>query len=1293
MTAGPANDSWVASVHRTAGDKEPLGAAVIIDTRRALTAAHVVLHRGAVAEELWVAFPKAHPPVYQRCRVESLVLAEHVEDVDLALLVLAGDVPAGVWPARLLCPSATRLVNRRWWAFGFPDRQQWGDSAGGKVDETLGYGSIRLATESASPLASGFSGGGLWSPDYEAVVAVVSDSRAVSGGGRAITLFEADRCFPGQRLRRLADSWSTEQAGQLALASWGWTLRTDPEGRRHWRPRARGVSVDTERGHRFRGRAAALKAITAWLDRDEPDQRVLVVTGSPGVGKSAVLGRVVTSADPGIRAALPADDEAWKATPGSVACAVHAKGKTALDVATEIARAASAALPDTLADFEPDLRAALTERPGTPRARFNVVIDALDEATSPAEARGIVARVVLPLVNGCAGLGAQVVLATRRGDDEGELIPLFGSAAHVVNLDSPEFYAERDVVEYAKATLQLLGDPRPGNPYADGAVAGPVAAAIARRSAHSFLIAGLIARTHALHDAEPVDPAALTFPPEVKHALDAYTSRLPGIGGLPAAAALTALAFAEAPGFDVELWALAIRTLAGAEVTAGELLAFAHSSAANFLVESDDRHEVFRLFHQALDDTLLGERSDLRTDHRALTRAFMGFVEPVPPYLARSLAGHAARGGVLKELLCRTPFVLHADLARVIVAASVDSSPAVRACLRLIRLTPMAAAAGPAERAAMFDLTAVVADLPRMRALASRDAPYRAEWAEVRPRFDEAVLLGHGGRVTAVTSFVMAGRTLLASSGVDGTIRLWDPATGLPVHAPIRTPVGSMLAMSAVTLKGRVLLAAIDFRHDFRLWDPATGQPVDCALTRVQEGGEYLCTLPQGDDDLVAVAGHSGDLTVWDLVTGQPVGSSSHLREDIRGLSYLARHDWLVTATYDSRIDIWDAGTKRLLHTLDGVHQANAICAFSLDDPVLLAVGDLSGRLHLRDGHLSGHTDLITDICVFTLEDRTLLATASADGSIRLWDPLQRELPLHDPVHGSCALLLHERVLLADIGDPGKVRLRDPAGGRTARFAAGHPLSLQTFAHALLIITEPLGFRVWDPATGEPATALIPLTPQAVEPIDARSLAVVADEIGQVVDRETGKRRLLRPSRFARPLGDVAALCVCTVNGKPLIATAHHHGEVRLWDATTGRPAGRPLLGHGAGARDVCAFVLKRQVLLASASWDRTVRMWDPATSRAFGSVLTGHSDVVSAVCALTLGGRVLLASGSADATVRVWDPAAGTCLLTVPVHDAVRKCAWLGGLLIVYGKGGGILAIRPSELLHAPPRPDHLIS
>jgi Cdc6-like AAA superfamily ATPase len=125
----------------------------------------------------------------------------------------------------------------------------------------------------------------------------------------------------------------------------------------------------------------------SWLDRAAPDRRVLVVTGSPGVGKSAVLGRIVTTADAAIRKSLPPGDKAVRASLGSVSYAVHAKAKTALEVAEEIARAASTRLPDEAGDLAPNVRDALGERGGR---RFNVIIDALDEAASPAQARAII---------------------------------------------------------------------------------------------------------------------------------------------------------------------------------------------------------------------------------------------------------------------------------------------------------------------------------------------------------------------------------------------------------------------------------------------------------------------------------------------------------------------------------------------------------------------------------------------------------------------------------------------------------------------------------------------------------------------------------------------------------------------------------------------------------------------------------------------------------------------------------------------------------------------------------------
>lgn len=285
--------------------------------------------------------------------------------------------------------------------------------------------------------------------------------------------------------------------------------------------------------------------VVTWLDRQHADRKVLVLTGSPGVGKSAVLGRIVTTADAAIAASLPADDDAVRASIGSIACAVHAKGKTAFEVAREIARAASSPLPERLVDFAPGLRDALAERGGT---RFNVIIDALDEAADPGQAREILTQIVLPVSETCADVGVQVVVGTRRSDEAGDLLRLFGAARTQIDLDEPGYFAIDDLTTYAAATLQLRGDERPDNPYTDHTVALPVATRIAVIAEGNFLVTGLIARAHGLHDQAAVDPGELTFTATVAAAMGTYLGRVPAVDGIPAADLLTPLAFAEAPG-------------------------------------------------------------------------------------------------------------------------------------------------------------------------------------------------------------------------------------------------------------------------------------------------------------------------------------------------------------------------------------------------------------------------------------------------------------------------------------------------------------------------------------------------------------------------------------------------------------------------------------------------------------------------------------------------------------------------------------------------------------------------
>lgn len=197
-------------------------------------------------------------------------------------------------------------------------------------------------------------------------------------------------------------------------------------------------------------------------------------------------------------------------------------------------------------------------------------------------------------------------------------------------------------------------------------MAHPLAVKIAEKASGNFLIAGLMARTHGLYDTEPVPASAVGSIAGglegIQSSLEKYLSHVPAVGGVDAGRVLSALAYAEAPGLPLELWQVAIRALAGREVFLEE---FAQGSAANFLLQSPGHPPAYRLFHQALSDSLLRSKSpeQTRADHRALTEAFIAYGtarqwRDTSEYLKRSLSHHASKGQCL-DLLLRIPDFLN----------------------------------------------------------------------------------------------------------------------------------------------------------------------------------------------------------------------------------------------------------------------------------------------------------------------------------------------------------------------------------------------------------------------------------------------------------------------------------------------------------------------------------------------------------------------------------------------------------------------------------------------------------
>lgn len=1337
---GAPNDSWSVAIHASATDDQPLGAGVVVDRSVVLTCAHILGQAGEPLPEVWIAFPKASGVSYlERRRVPLPGLADGWgKHVDLALLELTDPVPATVIPARLRCLPNAEIVGHRWWAFGFP--YDAGSEAHGTIGSALSYGGVYLERQSPHGIAPGFSGSGLWSFEYEAVVGIVV-AAAAEGDGQALTLFHADQQFPEWKLSTLA-AWQVEDADDTALAAWGWTLTGDSEAHRHWLPRSRGVAVSGERGSRFRGREVALRRIVAWLDAPVESAGVLIVTGSPGVGKSAVLGRVVATADPIVRAGIPADDPAILATVGSVACAVHAKGKSAAEVAKEIARAASAAIPEKPGDLVPALRHRLTRR----RERFNLVIDALDEAASPAEARAVVRDIVLPLGRGLAGPGVRILVATRRRDDQGDLLAEM-PGAELLDLDSADYFAEPDLAAYVVATLQSAGADRPRNPYGDDRVAMPVAERIAALSRGNFLVAGLVARTRALRDDEPLPAERVAFTATVGDALDRYVDGLPAAGPVSARHALTALAFADTPGLPLNLWQIAIEALGG-RIDVDDLVAFAHTSAANFLVEAGTAAEpVYRLFHQALNEALLSARATISRPSDDEARLFSAWFRyavkvgwaGVPDYLRRSLSRHAARADLIDTLLNEDGFLLHADLGRLLPAAESARTEIGQARVELLQRTSRAVSAGPGDRAALFSVVDKLDGLG-CRLEPSAEAPYTALWARTPRRQERMVLEGHADAVHDVASLTVDGRSLLASAGEDGKVRLRDPVTGQSV-LEIDAHSDCIRGLSVIRTDAALMLATAGEDTTVKVWDPRTGRLLH-TLRGHTDWVRNLCSVRLGDGrELLASASDDRTVRVWDTTTGQLVHTLRGHRGWVTAVCQVPMPDGstlLASTGFDGTIRVWDPADGTLLRTLTG-HDGwvTTLYAARTDQTAVLASAGYDGTVRLWDPWIGSPTavfdtgaGVMTDVCTVVVNDMLVVAATGEDGVVRLWDVVTGialpSLEGHSTwIRAICEVRIGTRSLLATAGNDETVRLWDPVSGRPGEVTAegflgavpalaatrygGHP--------AVVAASEDGGVQIFHPVTGEKRHTLLPGGSGVTQLCafgddDLHLLATAANDTVTTWDLDNDDEVGSSQVHFE----SVNAVQALRLDGRTALASAADDRTVRICDPSSGVELAPPR-SHPAWVTAL-AIVPGDRPLLASGDNDGTIRVWAPFererwVSPGYGEgvnvlvvyrdgertvlvsagvgrhiklwdaadgtlirTLSGHRADVTGVCLARVAGRSALVSTSLDRTVRVWDPGTGRLLRTVPVYHRALTCRVADDVLVI-GLDRGLLALE----------------
>ncbi|MFG2172420.1 caspase family protein [Streptomyces niveus] len=574
------------------------------------------------------------------------------------------------------------------------------------------------------------------------------------------------------------------------------SAETDADGRlggdvsdraSHFEPRGRGVEHVSDPGSYFTGRGHALAALRTHLAATD-ERRPLVVTGAPGSGKSAVLGKIV----------LEGEGDAGT----GIDVSVNMRHQTLHDVVERLASAA-----DVTATTVPTLLTALAGR----RRPFRIVADSLDEAgpgDGKAEARNIAWELLRPLA---AVPCVRLVIGSRR-----ELLLHIGDRAPVIDLDSTEYADDTSIAEYAERVLTDAGSPYENAPE----VARTVAVEVAARAGQCFLVARMT--TTALMRDTPIDimvPGwAERLPSDVSGALDAYLERLPRGRKPTALALLTALAFGEGHGLPrAGVWAQVASRLSGGALTETHIDELLDEDGSYLTVVEQDGRKYFRLYHQELTAHLQTRTLRFR-DLADIQRCFVDtLLDLVPiradepcwdrahPYVRGHLATHAAAAGTIDDLIDDPAFVLAADVSGLLPAVRYARHGSVPA-LVIERCSDLLRTGAELDRAAQL---AFIAETYGAREFALRAAALSASvdrlWVEPRRVTPHRIIGQHGSGDNSTTSLAggwvieevgtSRGRTvILAAPPSAAHVSVWgldDPSQSavLPHPSPVRSLV------------------------------------------------------------------------------------------------------------------------------------------------------------------------------------------------------------------------------------------------------------------------------------------------------------------------------------------------------------------------------------------------------------------------------------------------------------------------------------------------------------------------
>lgn len=452
----------------------------------------------------------------------------------------------------------------------------------------------------------------------------------------------------------------------------------------------------------------------------------------------------------------------------------------------------------------------------------------------------------------------------------------------------------------------------------------------------------------------------------------------------------------------------------------------------------------------------------------------------------------------------------------------------------------------------------------------------------------------------------------------------------------------------------------------------AEARPPDPVLV-VQNGHNRPAARVRFSPDGAFLASGGGGVKVWDVHTGRIVLDLDGGLGDF-GPGRLA-------VTRDRAVDVVDAETGRVLHTLEGHASPVRLALFSPEGRWLLSAGEFwtnpERSAFLWDARTFAQVAVLGDqpqdvhAAAFH-PDGSLVATA-AGRAVRLWEvPSGRRRAELKGVEGDVEALAFspDGRVLATAGWDGRVQLYDARTGDALRTLEGHgdPVRAVAFSPDSKVLASAGRddtARLWNPANGT-ALAVLEGHGEFVE-----SLSFTRDGHWLATGSPDGTARLWsvpsgRPGPVLEPGAGGILAVDCT---RDLVATGTDSGAVAWWSVPSGTMV-HSLEGRAAEVQS--ALFDPGGQRLAVAARDRTLRLWNLVEGRLVSSV----QGLVAAMAFNQDG--TLLAATLDDGSTHVWNTATGDEVATIPASaESVRALAFRPDGRLVLASGGGTAEVR----------------